>query len=185
MPRWSGRGAAVTILCLSQLAAACTASGPRSSATRSDPTASAGPTKVVSETQAAGRTQGPSGSPASLEPPVATLVAEGGDPATGQLGSFTWDGGGSDSPWLPGTPLAVGRGERLTVALADDVGVSDWEARRVPAGVADGIGAVRLGGGRAPVTFAAPGPGAWSVQVTVRFAGGLGSAAYYWRLGVR
>ena len=38
----------------------------------------------------------------SAEPPAATLAAEGGDPVAGQLGSYTWAGGGSDSPWLPG-----------------------------------------------------------------------------------
>jgi hypothetical protein len=121
----------------------------------------------------------------SAEPPPATLAAEGGDGVAGQLGSFTWNGGGSDSPWLPGTPVDVGAGEPLTVTVADGVAVSDWSARRVPAGSANGIGAVALGGGPAPVTFRAPGPGSWSVQVLVRFADELGSASYYWQLTVR
>jgi hypothetical protein len=122
---------------------------------------------------------------AAAEPPAAALAAEGGDPVTGQLGSFTWADGGSDSPWLPGTPVVVGAGEPLTVTLADGVAVADWSARRVPAGTTDGAGAVGLGSGPTPVTFAAPRPGSWSVQVTVTFAGGLGSAAYYWQLTVR
>jgi hypothetical protein len=69
--------------------------------------------------------------PASAEPPAASLAAEGGEPVTGQLGSFTWHGAGSDSPWLPGAPVHVGDGEPLTVVLADDIPVTEWTARRV------------------------------------------------------
>ena len=36
-----------------------------------------------------------------------------------------------------------------------------------------------------PIAFPAPPAGSWSVQVTVDFAGGLGSATYYWHLDVR
>lgn len=128
---------------------------------------------------------GPSASPAADAPPDATLAAEGGDPVVGQLGSFTWADGGSDSPWLPGAPLTVGAGEPLTVDLADGVAVATWTSRRVPAGTTDGAGAVGLGGGPPPATFAAPGPGSWSVQVDITFAGGLGAAVYYWLLTVR
>ena len=119
-------------------------------------------------------------------PPSATLAADGGDPAVGQLGSYTWLDGGSDSPWLPGTPLTVGAGEPLTVAIGGGVAVADWSARRVTAGRTDGSGAIALGEAAGPpVAFAAPAAGTWSVQVTVRFANDLGSAAYYWRLTVR
>jgi hypothetical protein len=122
---------------------------------------------------------------AAVGPPAASLSAEGGDPVAGQLGSFTWADGGSDSPWLPGSPVAVAAGEPVSVTVADGVPVATWSARRVPAGTSDGAGAVGLGSGPALVTFAAPGPGSWSVQVDVTFAGGLGSAAYYWQLTVR
>jgi hypothetical protein len=124
-------------------------------------------------------------SPSGTEPPAATLSAEGGEPVTGQLGSFTWRGGGSDSPWLPGSAIRVGAGEPLTVVLAGDVGVAEWTARRVPAGTTEGSGAVGLGSGPAPIAFAAPGAGSWSVQVTVRFADDLGDAAWYWAIEVR
>jgi hypothetical protein len=124
-------------------------------------------------------------SPAGTEPPAASLSAEGGEPVAGQLGSFTWRGGGSDSPWLPGSAISVGAGEPLTVLLADGVGVVDWTARRVPAGTTDGSGAIGLGSGPAPIAFSAPGVGSWSVQVTVRFAEGLGDAAYYWAIEAR
>jgi len=165
----------VAILCLALLTAACTAAGPHGSPAGSvaSVTATASPTPVVS----------PSSS--SAGPPPATLAAEGGDGVTGQLGSFTWNGGGSDAPWLPGAPVDVGAGEPMTVTIADGVGVGEWSARRVPAGTANGSGAVGLGGGPAPITFSAPSPGSWSVHVLVRFADGLGSASYYWRLTVR
>jgi len=37
----------------------------------------------------------------------------------------------------------------------------------------------------APITFPAPKPGRWSVQLAVTFAGDLGSATYYWEVTVR
>ena len=77
------------------------------------------------------------------EPPAATLAVEGGDPVAGQLGSFTWNGGGSDSPWLPGAPthrrcrrapdrLARRRGRRrhLVCRAASPAGSSDGDGRR-------------------------------------------------------
>jgi len=181
MPRWSIRGSTLAILCVAQFTTACTAARPGVSAAGSAApvAASAVASPVAMTASAAPR------SPSSVEPPVASLAVEGGDPVAGQLGSFTWNARGSDSPWLPGTPLNVGTGERLTVTLADDVAVTDWSARQVPAGTVNGSGGVPLGGGPAPVTFAAPGPGSWSVQVVLRFDGGLGSAAYYWRVTVR
>jgi hypothetical protein len=129
----------------------------------------------------------PTGRPstAGTEPPIASLSAEGGEPVPGQLGSFTWQDGGSDSPWLPGSAIRVGAGEPLTVVLADDIGIAEWTARRVSASATDGSGAVGLGAGQAPIAFAAPGVGSWSVQVTVRFADGHGDAAYYWAIEAR
>jgi len=126
------------------------------------------------------------GTSAAGLPPSATLAADGGDPAVGQLGSYTWLDGGSDSPWLPGTALTVGAGEPLTVTIGGGVAVAEWSARRATAGRTDGSGAIALGRAAGPpVAFSAPATGIWSVQVTVRFANDLGSAAYYWRLTVR
>jgi hypothetical protein len=171
---------------------ACTA-GPEVSTGVSD-----APTSVVTESATPSPTVVPTASatasptataassaPSATAPPAANLSVEGGDPVTGQLGSFTWIGGGSDSPWLPGSPIAVGGGERLTVVLAGGVAVADWSARRVKAGTTDGSGAVGLGHGGPPMTFGAPPAGRWSVQVTVGFAGGIGSATYYWEIAVR
>ncbi len=130
----------------------------------------------------------PAGSPSGslpVDPPAAALAVEGGDPVVGRLGSYTWQGGGSDSPWLPGASIAAAVGEPMTLTLGSGVGVASWTASRVEAGTADGIGAIGLGSGTDAIAFVAPAPGAWSVQVAIRFADDLGSAAYYWQLTVR
>lgn len=151
------------------------ASGPAPSGTAAAPTTTA-PAASATTGQASATT---------AQPPPASLAVEGGDPVVGQLGSYTWAGGGSDSPWLPGAPLRVGVGERLALTLADGTGVGAWSARRVPAASTDGSGAVALGRGTTgPVAFDAPERGSWSVQVTIRFAGDLGSANYYWQVSV-
>jgi hypothetical protein len=185
MSRWfvvrSSVAVVATSMVLAGLMLACTSQVPDSgSASLSAPAATAPPSDPAVSTSASAQASSP-----AAGPPAATLAADGGDAVAGQLGSFTWADGGSDSPWLPGTPVTVGAGEPLTVTLADGVAVAEWSARRVPAGTADGAGAVGLGGGPAPVTFAAPGPGSWSVQVDVTFGGGLGAAVYYWQLTVR
>jgi hypothetical protein len=127
----------------------------------------------------------PSPSIASREaPPDAALAAEGGDPVTGQLGTYVWLETGSDSPWLPGAPLAVGADEPLAVTLTTDQGVASWTARYVPADAAGPAGAIMLGQGAGSPAFPAPGPGAWTVEVFVEFAAGAGQASYFWRLEV-
>jgi hypothetical protein len=118
-------------------------------------------------------------------PPAASLSAEGGDAVVGQLGSFTWGDGGSDSPWLPGTPVTVGAREPLTVTFADDPPVSQWVARRTRAGAANPAGALPAGSGSGPIAIEAPGSGSWTLAVSIEFADGLGSATWYWRLDVR
>jgi hypothetical protein len=117
-------------------------------------------------------------------PPDANLAAEGGDPVTAQLGTYTWRETGSDSPWLHGAPIAIGAGEPLTVTLEPAIATESWRARLVPA-TADGpAGAVILGQGAGPLVFAAPAPGGWTVEVAVVFADALGEASYFWRLEV-
>jgi hypothetical protein len=177
--------AVLTILVVASLAAACQAVGsPAPSSTPIGSPGSAGPVgPAATPTETAGATPSAVASP-STEPPAASLAAEGGDPVAGQLGSYTWLSGGSDSPWLPGAPINVGAREPLTVTIGDGVAVVDWSARQAAAGSITGTGAVSLGRGGPPVAFAAPGPGAWSVQVTVRFADDLGSASYYWQIAV-
>lgn len=175
----------LAILSVALLCGACTGSGRVTSASPaaspSVATAAGAATPAARETAIATAAP-PAGT--SAEPPAATLAAEGGDPVKGQLGSYAWAGGGSDSPWLPGAPLHVGAGERLTLSITDGVVVAEWSARRVPAGSTNGSGAVALGDGPAPVAFDAPAAGSWSVQAVLRFADDLGSATYYWRLDV-
>ena len=118
-------------------------------------------------------------------PPDARLAAEGGDPVTAQLGTYTWRETGSDSPWLPGASIAIGAGEPLTVTLEPAIGIESWRARLVPAAADGPAGAVVLGQGSGPLVFAAPAPGAWTVEVAVVFADTLGDASYFWRLEVR
>jgi hypothetical protein len=120
-----------------------------------------------------------------VEPPAASLKAEGGDPVVGQLGSYTWNGQGSDSPWLPGSPIRVGAGEPLAVTIAGQPAIDDWTVQRVAGGATGGAGAVAMGSGQdAPIGFVAPAAGSWSILVDVRFPGGS-DAAYYWVLDVR
>ena len=128
---------------------------------------------------------GPSPTLAGLDsPPDALLGAEGGDPVQGQLGTYVWLETGSDSPWLPGSPLSVGTGEPLTLSLDPGGDIRAWSARYVPAGATGPQGAIALGEGNAVPTFHAPGPGRWTVEVFVEFAAGVGEARYFWRLEV-
>lgn len=117
-------------------------------------------------------------------PPDALLAAEGGDPVAGQLGTYVWLETGSDSPWLPGAPLAVGAGEPLTVSLVPDGDIRVWSARYVPAAAGGPDGATSLGEGAGSPHFDAPGPGVWTVEVLVEFAPGVGDARYFWHLEV-
>jgi hypothetical protein len=137
-------------------------------------------TPVASASPSASEVASP---PAAALPPDASLAAEGGDPVVGQLGSFTWGGGGSDSPWLPGTPIAVGAGEPLSVTLADGTPIEAWTAVRAPLTATSGAGAVPAGEGSGTIAFAVAAPGRWTVAVTVRFAGG-DSATWFWQLDV-
>ena len=138
-----------------------------------------------SATQPAPVTRGPSATVAGRDaPPDALLAAEGGDPVAGQLGTYLWFEVGSDSPWLPGAPLAVGAGEPLTVDLRPDGEIASWSARYVPANADGPDGATSLGNGAGSPAFAAPGGGTWTVELFVEFAAGVGNARYFWRLQV-
>lgn len=124
------------------------------------------------------------GGVAMPEPPAASLAVDGGDPVVGELGSFTWQGAGSDAPWLAGKPIHIGPGERLTLTLAQPLAIEHWTAARVPSVGLDSAPTVGLGEGDGPVAFTGPPAGAWSIQVSVWFADSLGSASYYWRVEV-
>lgn len=117
-------------------------------------------------------------------PPDAILAAEGGDPVTGQLGTYVWFGTGSDSPWLTGAPLTVGSGEPLSLRVVPEGRIATWEVRDVPAAAGGPEEARTIAKGTGAPAFEAPGPGTWTVEVTLDFAGGAGRAAYFWRLKV-
>jgi hypothetical protein len=117
-------------------------------------------------------------------PPAAQLLAEGGDPVTGQLGTYTWGDGGSDSPWLPGAPIAVGAGEPLSMTFQPTIAVASWRARSLPSSADGPDGARLLAEGAGHPAFAAPAAGSWTVEVHVAFDGGEGDASYFWRLEV-
>lgn len=181
----------VAFLAIAVIAMACSSSGPSASAGAAGSAASTGTSQAAAtatpasspSTTAAAATPDPSVEAAA--PPAASLSVDGGEPVTGQLGSYTWNGGGSDSPWLPGTPITIGSGERPSASLDGGAGTATWSARRVAAGSSDGAGAIGLGDGSGPIAFAGPPPGRWSVQLTVHFAGDRGSATYYWDVSVR
>jgi hypothetical protein len=118
-------------------------------------------------------------------PPDAALAVEGGDPVEGQLGTYLWAGGGSDSPWLPGAPIAAATGEVLLLTLSPDLAASEWSAVLAPASSPDGSGRFEAGAGTGPgpVTIQTPDAGAWTLALTIRF-GDLGSATWFWRLDV-
>jgi hypothetical protein len=178
-PSWPKRIVAVALVVLGGIAVACGSPGP--------PASDASPTPSPA---APGATVPPSrsGPPPSLAgrdaPPDAVLAADGGDPVTGQLGTFVWFDTASDAPWLPGAPLRVGAGEPLTLRLIPDGRIASWEARYVPA-AADGPDEARaLGQGAGSIAFGAPEPGDWTVDVSIQFGGGAGEAHYFWRVEV-
>ena len=153
--------------------AACAGSGtPSTSPTPADPSTSA-PQATASQATPI---------PPAVGPPVGRLAAEGGDPVSGQLGTYVWRDAGSDSPWLRGAPVTVGAGEPLTVTFDPAIGVASWRARLVPADADGPDGATLLGQGVGTPAFQAPGPGSWTVEVHGVFE--AGDASYFWRLDV-
>lgn len=168
--------------------AACVASGAPSdqagSASPSPEIASTGAPPSPSTARTTGKPMTPVPSAQVDGPPTARLAVEGGDPVAGQLGTYVWLNGGSDSPWLPGAPIAVGAAERLAMALEPDIGVDSWRARYVPASADDPEGASSLAVGRGVPAFAPPAPGSWTVEVHIVFADARGEASYFWRVEV-
>ncbi len=127
----------------------------------------------------------PAGPAPGIEaPPVGTLEVDGGDPIVGELGTYTWGGTGSASPWLRGMPITVGVGERLELLLDPAIDIESWSARFVPYESDAPTGAVALGSGVGDPAFPAPPAGTWTVEVTVVFADALGDARYAWAVRV-
>ena len=182
------RGSAVL---LAALVVACSA--PPVAPTESPPTAA--PPTIAASPSASLADPSPTVSPSTASseapppdaagPPAARLAAEGGDLVTGQLGTYVWRDQGAESPWLPGTPIAVGLGEPMTVTLAPAATVASWRARIVPADSTGPDGSTPVGKGSGTPRFDAPKRGGWTLEVHIVFADGIGDASYFWRLEIR
>jgi hypothetical protein len=174
---------ALAAIGLAAILSGCVGSVAGPSPSAAGPSASAASSPTSAPTGAAATSDAvPSPTESSDRPPAAALMAEGGDPVEGQLGTYLWGSGGSDSPWLPGARIAVGAGEPLAVSIAAERAPVSWSARFVPASAGGPAGATPLGSGQGSPRFAAPDPGTWTVEVHLVFA--QGEASYFWRLDV-
>lgn len=123
-------------------------------------------------------------------PPEAVLREPDGAEAPGEVGSYAFDGAGSDSPWLPAgalTSVDVERGSRLEIVVAGDLPIETWTVVAAAALDRDAERLVPVGEGSGPdasIVIDAPDVGAWVVQAQIGF-GPIGSATYYWLLEVR
>jgi len=114
-------------------------------------------------------------------PPEARLTS-GGVTVAGAVGTFTWDGIVSDSPWLPGSDVRAGPGETLRIDLAGATPLR-WSALIAPGG-SGGVGMSDAGSGAAGPTLKSPTiRGTWELAVKVVFASG--EVRYHWRLTVQ
>ncbi len=179
------------LLAVGMLLTACGAAGRSEGASPTEPpsTVPAEPLVSVEPSNTIAPTSSPADElptpePPMAEPPAGSIAVEGGDPVIGQLGSFTWQNGGADSPWLPGSPIHVGSGEQLVLTLAEPVSLTNWTVSRTPALTFgnDIIGMAE--GSTETVRFEAPPAGSWSVSVSVWFADNRGDATYYWLIDV-
>lgn len=118
------------------------------------------------------------------QPPVAVLNFPGGQPTAGDLGTYIYRGAGSDSPWLPGEPVAIPPAGALgQVFLSEPLKVTSWRARVAPAGRVPGIGEGReIATGEGSIVLELP-TGAWTLQLSIQFGDGIGEATYFWQLG--
>jgi hypothetical protein len=177
----------LTLLVPTLLVLACVSPGspgmrtasPTPSPGRSATTPAASPS--VAPTQSGGSPDPAPSEQAPEAPPEARLTS-GGVTVAGAVGTFTWDGVVSDSPWLPGSDVRAGPGETLRIDLA---GASPlrWSALIAPGG-SRGVGAADAGSGAASPTLKAPtSRGTWELAVKAIFA--AGEVRYHWRLTVQ
>ena len=179
-PRSASRRTPITVVAATIVAVVVLGCGPTITAPTTIPTSATSPAPSTTPTPPP-----PSPSLAGRDaPPDAVLAAEGGDPVTGQLGTYVWFESGSDAPWLSGAPLTVGSGEPLYLSVIPEGRIAAWEVRDLPAGAAGPEEARTIATGIGAPAFEAPGSGTWTVEVTLEFAGGAGRAAYFWRLKV-
>jgi hypothetical protein len=122
------------------------------------------------------------------EPPMALLVGETlpGEPAVGDLGSYTWGEEGSDAPWIVSDRGAFARpGTPVSVTFDPSVSPPAWTVRWAPITAAGAGDVASASQGTDEVTFEVPDrAGAWSLQLEARFGSGHG-ATWYWRVDVQ
>jgi hypothetical protein len=152
---------------------------PRAEATA--PTAPTAPPASEPASQPAAPTPIP-----DAQPPDALLVGVAAGPVAGDLGTFTWAGLTSDSPWVVGRAGgSADAGATLAVEFRPDVGEATWVTTwaRLAGGEAqqpDDVSDPATG----PVRVTLPAePGTWSLQLFARFGSGR-DAAWYWRVEV-
>jgi hypothetical protein len=124
----------------------------------------------------------PTAAPPTAAPPAAALAGLDSGDAPGDLGSFTWDGFASESPWIVGPVSGTARpGASLGVVLAPGPALSRWRAlwARV---TGTGTGTPIDGGG----TSSDEGSGGAGRTLVVRAPDDPGrSATWYWRIELR
>jgi hypothetical protein len=109
----------------------------------------------------------------------------------GELGSYVFEGSGSDSPWLPFDSLSVvtvAAGVPLTIAFEDGTTIATWSAAVAAAEDEAGEAGQGVGGrgsGEPPLAAVATDAipvGRWVLSVRLELADGRGDATYYWAL---
>ena len=187
------RSALVAPLVLAGLVAGCgtggspPTGGPSTLPAGSSPTVGASP--AATPIASAQTTDGPTPVPTAAlsEPPMALLVGDRlpGEPAVGDLGSYTWGDEGSDAPWIVSDRGAFARpGTPVSITFDPSVEPPAWTVRWAPITAAGAGDVASASQGTDEVTFAVPDQaGAWSLQVEARFGTGHG-ATWYWRVDV-
>jgi len=184
--------AAITAAALGAMLVGCTGGGRRPAAASA---ASAAPIPSTGAEPSVGVEPSVGAEPSDLPapgPPGATLVEiPGGRAVPGILGAWTFDGAGSDGPWLPASALGAAQvtgAGGLELRLAGDVAISGWAVRAAPVDDPAAERAVNLGSRDdgppvSAVAVASPGPGRWVLAVRVVLADGRGDATWYWLVG--
>ena len=185
------RSVLVAPLVLAGLVAGCgTGGSPPLGGPSTMPAESSPAVDASKATPVAASADGPTPVPTAAlsQPPMALLVGETlpGEPAVGDLGSYTWGEEGSDAPWIVSDRGAFARpGTPVSVTFDPSVAPPAWTVRWAPITAAGAGDVASASQGTDEVTFAVPArAGAWSLQLEARFGSGHG-ATWYWRVDVQ
>lgn len=125
-------------------------------------------------------------------PPLALLSVDGGEPMTGELGTYVYEGSGSDAPWLPAASLEsvqVPSGATLELTLEDASAFVSWSAQVAAAEDVRGESKTGLGQSEGSTrmesaAFASPETGQWVLAARVFYPDDRGDAVFFWLLDV-